>query len=53
MSKKPKEQIKYDPDMSISRRFAKLRRTMLGKAQIGAEAVYVIILLCCLELFAA
>lgn len=53
MSKKPKEQIKYDPDMSISRRFAKLRRTMLGKAQIGAEAVYVIILLCCLVLCVA
>ena len=53
MSKKPKEQIKYDPDMSINRRFAKLRRTMLGKAQIGAEAVYVIILLCCLVLCVA
>lgn len=53
MSKKPKEQIKYDPDMSISRRFAKLRRTMLGKAQIGAEAAYLIILLCCLVLCVA
>lgn len=53
MSKKPKEQIKYDPKMSVNRRFAKLRRTMLGKAQIGAEAVYVIILLCCLVLCVA
>ena len=53
MSKKPKEQIKYDPEMSVNRRFAKLRRTMLSKAQIGAEAVYVIILLCCLVLCVA
>ncbi len=53
MSKKPKEQIKYDPEMSVNRRFEKLRRTMLGKAQIGAEAVYLIILLCCLVLCVA
>ncbi len=53
MSKKPKEQIKYDPKMSVNRRFEKLRRTMLSKAQIGTEAVYVIILLGCLVLCAA
>ena len=53
MSKKPKEQIKYDPEMSVNRRFEKLRRTMLGKSQIGAETVYVIILLCCLVLCVA
>ena len=53
MSKKPKEQIKYDPEMSVNRRFEKLRRTMLGKAQIGADAVYLIILLCCLVLCVA
>ena len=53
MSKKPKEQIKYDPKMSVNRRFAKLRRTMLSKVQIGAEAAYIIILLGCLVLCAA
>ena len=53
MSKKPKEQIKYDPNMSVNRRFEKLRRTMLGKSQIGTETVYVIILLCCLVLCVA
>lgn len=53
MSKKPKEQIKYDPNMSVSRRFEKLRRAMLGKSQIGAETVYLIILLCCLVLCVA